>query len=411
MRWHSLLTFSLAFSQQSLAFSQAQHRTNAVSASSTLMGWYNQTSGLWETTDWWNAASCITTMALLTKVDPQLEFITSKVWNNTYEKAQKHSLHQSRASPDAIGPANTTTPGQHEPRIRSFNNHNTYHRRPIRSINTKRAILEEWVMDPKNFLNTFYDDEGWWALAWMQVYDLTGNREHLSVATELFDDMAFTGYNATCGGIWWNKKRNYNSAISNELFLSVAASLANRDKENSEYYLDWAKRQWNWFARSGLINEDWNINDGLDTLNCKNNDGAVWSYNQGVILGGLAELAKADPKNATAYLEPAKKIALAARKKLADSKDILHDANEPNMGNDGNQFKGVFARNLWQLYEATKEPWMRTFLIRNAEAVWTQSRNETSGQLGPVWSGPYAVSTAASHSSALDVLVAAAAVA
>ncbi|KAF2670514.1 Six-hairpin glycosidase [Microthyrium microscopicum] len=398
-----------ALTNQSLALSQAEYQTNAVAASSALMGWYNQTNGLFQTTDWWNAASAITTLAMLTKVNPQMEFVTKKIWNNTYYNAQKHNLYQERATPDSIGPSNSSTPGQHEPTIRSFNKHNTYHKRPVRSIREKRALLAEWVMEPKGFLNGFYDDEGWWALAWLNVYDISRNKDHLLAATDIFNDMVSTGYNATCGGIWWNKKRNYNSAISNELFLSVAAHLATR-VDNKDYYVNWAKRQWDWFQKSGLINKDYNINDGLDT-DCKNNDGVVWSYNQGVILGALSELSKADRNNTYPYLATAKKIALAAKSKLADKNGILHDHREPNLGNDGNQFKGVFVRNLWQLYETTQEPWMKTFLLDNAKAVWRSGRNTTTNRMGPVWSGPYYPATAATHSSALDVLVAAAGVA
>ena len=281
--------------------------------------------------------------------------------------------------------------------------------RSLKSLQ-KKNVLEENVEDPKGFLNGFYDDEGWWALAWMSVYDNTHDKKHLYAASEIFEDMVGTGYNATCGGIWWNKKRNYNSAISNELFLSVAAHLANR-MENSNYYTDWAKKHWAWFEKSGLINSDYNINDGLDTETCKNNKGIVWSYNQGVILGALVELAKADRVNTMKYLEPAKRIAAAALHKLADKNGILHDPREPNLGNDGNQFKGVFARNLHMLYDATREGWMRDFLIKNADAVWRGARNGSSNLIGPVWSGPYYTATAATQSSALDVLVAAAAVA
>lgn len=407
-----VLTFILAFTGLASAASQAQLRTNAVTATNTLLGWYNRTNGLWETTSWWNSANCITTLADMTQLNPHLGVVTGRVWNNTFENAQLYNLHQQRNTPDGIGPSNTSTPGQHEPTIRSFNNHNTYHKRPVRSMNEKRSLQEEWVMQPKSFLNGFYDDEGWWALAWMRVFDISRNETHLNTAADIFNDMITTGYNATCGGIWWSKKRNYNSAISNELFLSVAASLANRvDPADKNYFLNWAKKHWNWFEKSGLINEDHNINDGLDAETCKNNDGIIWSYNQGVILGALAELSKADPSNAQKYLVPAKKIATAAVKKLADHNGILHDPREPNLGNDGFQFKGVFARNLRDLYEVTKDEWMRQFLLRNAEAVWQSARNTTSGELGPVWSGPYYEATAASHSSALDVLIAAAAVA
>lgn len=40
-----------------------------------------------------------------------------------------------------------------------------------------------------------------------------------------------------------------------------------------------------------MINSESLINDGL-TSDCKNNGGLTWTYNQGVILGGLANLHK-----------------------------------------------------------------------------------------------------------------------
>jgi hypothetical protein len=39
-----------------------------------------------------------------------------------------------------------------------------------------------------------------------------------------------------------------------------------------------------------MINSHNNINDGLSLKICENNGHTVWSYNQGVILGGLVEL-------------------------------------------------------------------------------------------------------------------------
>lgn len=60
----------------------------------------------------------------------------------------------------------------------------------------------------------------------------------------------------------------YINAIVNELFLSIAAHLANR-APNGQKYLKRAQQQWDWFSKSGMINENGTINDGL--ANCQNN--------------------------------------------------------------------------------------------------------------------------------------------
>ena len=36
---------------------------------------------------------------------------------------------------------------------------------------------------------SYYDDEGWWALAWIAVYDVTRNQTYLNTAESIFEDM------------------------------------------------------------------------------------------------------------------------------------------------------------------------------------------------------------------------------
>ena len=54
------------------------------------------------------------------------------------------------------------------------------------------------------FLDSCYDDNGWWALGWMAAYDLTNNQDYLDTAIGIFGNL--TGSwptNCSDGGIYW----------------------------------------------------------------------------------------------------------------------------------------------------------------------------------------------------------------
>jgi len=228
------------------------------------------------------------------------------------------------------------------------------------------------------------------------------------MASSIFEDMT-GGWDDVCGGgIWWSRARTYKNAIANELFLSVAAHLANRvtDPDQLAHYLSWAEQEWQWFSQSGMINSENLINDGLNS-NCQNNHGTTWTYNQGVILGGLVELYKQDPD--CSLPQTAQDIALAAVDHLSDANGILHDPCEPNCGADGVQFKGIFLRNLMSLNDSFPDERYVQFARANADSIWTQDQGPDY-QFGQVWSGPFQPdnSAAASQTSALDAIIAAA---
>ncbi|SMY26153.1 unnamed protein product [Zymoseptoria tritici ST99CH_1A5] len=262
------------------------------------------------------------------------------------------------------------------------------------------------------FLNDFYDDEGWWALAWIAAYDLTLNPSYLSTAQRIFADMHSVFGTTNCssntapavGGLPWDRKRTYINAITNSLYLSVAAHLAERvtDVPPLYDYLSLAKQQWQWFLASGLLNGENLINDGLNPA-CGNNAGTIWSYNQGVLLGALTALSRATGD--ASYLATASRIADAAIGALAPD-GVLVEACEPDCGSDGAQFKGVFVRGLAELWRARPEERWRRFLKGNAESVWVNGRDER-GELGLRWTGPVGrPADAGTQSSGLDALVA-----
>jgi predicted alpha-1,6-mannanase (GH76 family) len=53
------------------------------------------------------------------------------------------------------------------------------------------------------FLNGYYDDELWWALAWIKVYDVTGETKYLDTAATIFEDAKSAWGTSPCGGLWY----------------------------------------------------------------------------------------------------------------------------------------------------------------------------------------------------------------
>lgn len=328
--------------------SYLQQATSGVKA---LQQWYSPSTGLYAApTGWWNAANAITVLADYEHVSGGTTY--NSVLANTFTVAQKAHA---------------------------------------------------------NFVNKFYDDDGWWALAWIDAYDLTGNASYLSMAEAIFTTMTGGWDTTTCGGgLWWNTSKTYKNAIPNELFLAIAAKLANRTTGSvSAGYLKWAQQEWVWFKSSGMINAQNLVNDGLTSTNpdaCTNNGGNTWTYNQGVILSGLVELHRADQD--PALLPQAEAIANSAIAKLTNSSGILIEKSVA--GGDAPQFKGVFLRNLAALYAAAPDPHYKTFAEVNANSILANDQSAGS-QFGALWQGPFDSADATRQTAALDALIAAAA--
>ena len=325
----------------------------------TLQGWYIPGTGLYQKpTDWWNSANAVTVLVDYSRATHTTTYLDAVA--NTFKNANK-----------AYG----TT----------------------------------------NFVNESNDDEGWWALAWVDAYDLTHDPAYLAMAETIFTDLTTQWDTTTCGGgVWWSKDLKnsaYKNAIVNEIFLELAASLANRvaDGKQKAQYLAWARKEWQWFSSSGMINASNLINDGLNATNpkaCTNNKGQTWTYNQGVVLGGLAELAKADRD--PALLVKAQEIAASVLAKLVTTSGVLEDRLQPGQaeGADMPQFKGVFLRNLARLYQASPDPRYAAFARTNADSILSHDQGPNH-QFGCHWQGPFDSGDGTRQTAALDALIAA----
>lgn len=136
------------------------------------------------------------------------------------------------------------------------------------------VFTNAYAANGDSWLDNYYDDEGWWALAWIKAWDITHNSKYLSAAESIFSDLT-TGLGGACGGQWWDKSHTAVNSINNELFIAVAASLANRVSSKKSYYQKYAVDQYDWLFGAGLQNSDSLFMDGLDMSTCAP-IGAVW---------------------------------------------------------------------------------------------------------------------------------------
>lgn len=351
-----------------------------------------------------------------------------------------------------------------------------------RVVQVQRAPLPWWPQGGGDFRADSTDDTAWWALAMVRMFDLTGDRAYLDIAArdEAYIHQFWT--DAECsGGVWVDiRARTYKNAIANELYIKLAASLYNRHKGGPttpdaaapEQYLARAERAWSWLRQSGMINGENLFNDGLamdEAGVCFNNNLPVWTYNQGVILGGLAG-AHSKPSRFLSpfpllfskpfpaphiiktelYLATSNASYLAAARGIADAVLASPSLTAPGSGTltepcerqqscnvDQQLFKGIFAANLAELVSALssasasapvpgsappatvdddgqqqqQQPQQqpqgryRAYLEHNAASAYARARGW--GDLYDVgWAGPFAGTSLSKQASAVGLLVA-----
>ncbi|WP_232323435.1 glycoside hydrolase family 76 protein [Catenuloplanes japonicus] len=249
------------------------------------------------------------------------------------------------------------------------------------------------------FRNEYIDDTGWWGLAWVAAYDLTGDVRYLNTARADADHMHNYWDNVCGGGVWWSNARQYKAAIANSLYIQLNAALARRNQGAA--YRTRAETGWAWFKNTGMINGDNLVIDGIDLNTCRGASGPL-TYNQGVLIDALVQLNKV---NGSAD-------ALATARRLADAvtvsgrltqNGILREPGEQdNCTGDQPSWKGAFARGLGVLDRATGgayAPWLR----RNADTIYANNRNSYDAY-GSHWAGPFIDTNHGCQHSALDLL-------
>lgn len=154
---HGFLAYSLTTLLLAGATVADDARSRAEDAFNTLQKWYNPSTGLWDTAGWWNCANVMTVVADLALVDSSVMDNASYIFNNTLIMAPPQNPH----------------PG---PEIKA------------KSTRDLSARVNQAV-NASQWLDSAYDDDGWWALAWIAAYDVTEDNQYLQLAQGIFDGL------------------------------------------------------------------------------------------------------------------------------------------------------------------------------------------------------------------------------
>lgn len=236
------------------------------------------------------------------------------------------------------------------------------------------------------FINDFYDDMEWLALACLRAYDLSNDVKYKNTAEILWADIK-TGWNeAMGGGICWRKSQTgYKNTPANAPACILAARLFQINQNPED--LEWAVKINNWLKQNLVDPETGIVWDGIN----RKGDGKIdkdwkFTYCQGVFIG--AGLALFKVTNERSYLDDAIRTANYVVSDPYFSPDrILRGEGS----GDGGLFKGILVRYLIQLIkegnlDQTTQAKYVNFLKKNGESLWNKATKKPAVLFGTSWS-------------------------
>lgn len=233
------------------------------------------------------------------------------------------------------------------------------------------------IKNDGTFINNWYDDMEWMALAQLRLYDVTKKDKYRENVQELWNDIK-TGWNAhQNGGIAWKKDQlDYKNTPANAPGAILAYRLFTRFGDAED--LQWANRIFDWNYDHLVDKETGFVYDGVNRLG----DGKIdfeweFTYCQGAMAGAALERYKITTDQQ--YLELALKIAFEAKRRLCDS----FGGVMPYEGKDDcGLFKGIMVRYFTELVYATPkaEP-IKEMICSNAQVLCEKGIND-NGVIG-----------------------------
>jgi Glycosyl hydrolase family 76 len=210
---------------------------------------------------------------------------------------------------------------------------------------------------------TYYDDNAWVGLNFLQEYDLTHQQPDLARAEGVFH-FVVSGWDtrttvACPGGVFWEDVANSSrNTISNAPNAEVGLQIY--QATHDPYYLTWATRMYDW-VRGCLMNSNGMYYDNLDDNGSAST--ALWSYNQGTMIGAGTLLYQITGDRT--YLQQAEQTAAAS---------VSYYSSGGNLYQQPDVFNAIFFRNLFALAKIDHDPSYARLAASYADTAWLQDR-------------------------------------
>ena len=249
-----------------------------------------------------------------------------------------------------------------------------------------KTYFDQWytgvpIGNGGSFLNNFYDDMEWNALALLRTYSATKDDKFKTAALTVWKDIQ-TGWNINGGGgISWAKSSLFSkNACSNGPACILSARLYQQFGDTLNKV--WALKIYDWEKNilfdpsTGAVNDNLNASSGVLSQ-------FTTSYNQGTFIGSAVELYTIT--NNKSYLNDAIKAANYAMNNLSSNRILSTEGT-----GDLALFKGVFIRYFTELIQcpglddATKKRFV-LFLKYNANKLWYSGANKKYSTFTSSW--------------------------
>ncbi|MFZ2050683.1 MAG: glycoside hydrolase family 76 protein [Solirubrobacteraceae bacterium] len=222
-------------------------------------------------------------------------------------------------------------------------------------------------------VETWFDDNGWLGIAFLEAFRATKSHAYLSDANKAFEFAVHYGWDASAGGgMWWNTDHPYHSgpALASQSLLGMLLYSEDHESwqlEEVKTFIDWA-----------------NANDVGDErklyLEKPNDPNSVNDYVQAPLV--YAQYLLCQDGEGQAYCERAGRVAATM-----SEQDVNHSGYRFNYGPD---YDAIYLQWMMAYGQAVGDPYWMELAQVNAAAAEKHAADGAGLWLGSWWGGPIA---------------------